>query len=33
MDDLPENFWCSDFSKVHLSYAFWNQIDDWDTSV
>ncbi|XP_061196501.1 uncharacterized protein LOC133204772 [Saccostrea echinata] len=33
MDDLPENFWCSDFSSVHLSRTFWNQVNDWDGLV
>ncbi|XP_019919163.3 serine-rich adhesin for platelets isoform X2 [Magallana gigas] len=31
MDDLPENFWSSDFRDVHLSYSFWNQLNDWKT--
>nr|XP_022341651.1 uncharacterized protein LOC111135673 isoform X2 [Crassostrea virginica] len=33
MDDLPENFWSSDFSSVHLSRAFWRSLNDWNISV
>ena len=33
MDDLPENFWSSDFSSVHLSHAFWRSLNDWNVSV
>ena len=29
-NDLPENFWTEDFSKVKLSIDMWKEVDKWD---
>ena len=28
-DDLPDNFWTEDYSKVKLSVDIWNTVDQW----